>query len=187
MGYLEALLSRRGAILEASSAVSRRRKLEKACTRPRRPGRGPRQRMGVPGPLGAPRDGPRQPRNGTRSSREWRKIRSSQSTGTARTHSDLRMASLRWTSQKHTNVATVSPFAAPSGTARPQSDLGVASLRWASRSPRNWRQLRISQPPGTARPHADMRMAPLRWTNHGPTNVATVSQFAANRDGEVSF
>ena len=81
-----------------------------------------------------------------RSSREWRKIRSSQSTGTARTHYDLRMASLRWTSQKHTNVATVSPFAAPSGTARPQSDLGVASLRWASGSPRNWRQLRIPQP-----------------------------------------
>ena len=63
-------MSRRGAILEASSAVSRRRKLEKACTRPGRPGRGPRQRMGVPGPLGAPRDGPRQPRNGTRGPQE---------------------------------------------------------------------------------------------------------------------
>ena len=63
-------MSRRGAILEASSAVSRRRKLEKACTRPGRPGRGPRQRMGVPGPLGAPRDGPRQPRDGTRGPQE---------------------------------------------------------------------------------------------------------------------
>ena len=84
-------------------------------------------------------------------------------------------------------MATVSAFAAPSGTARPHSDLCVASLRWASRNPRNWRQLRSSQPPGTARPHSNMRMALLRWTPRGLTNVATVSLFAAPRDGEASF
>ena len=55
------------------------------------------------------------------------------------------------------------------------------------RNHRSWRQLRSSQPPGAARPHSDLRMTLLRWTPQGPANVATVSQFAAPRNGEASF
>ena len=85
-------------------------------------------------------------------------------------------------------MATVSQFAAPSGPARSHSDLRVRHHpAGPPRSHRKWRQFRISQPPGTARPHAHLRMTPLRWTPQGPTNVATVSQFAAHRDGEASF
>ena len=50
-----------------------------------------------------------------------------------------------------------------------------------------WRQFRTPQCPGSARPHSDLRMTPLRWASQEPTNVATVSLFAAPRDGEASF
>ena len=103
------------------------------------------------------------------------------------THSDLRMASRRWTSQKPTKIATASQFAAPSGTARPHSDVLVAPLFWVSQDPPNLRQFRSSQPPGTAKLHSDLRMTRLRWASQEPTNVATVSQFTAPRDGEVLF
>ena len=50
--------------------------------------------------------------------------------------------------------------------------------------PRTWRRFRSSQPPRTARPHSDVIEPPLWWDSQEP---ATVSQFAAPRDGEVSF
>ena len=50
-----------------------------------------------------------------------------------------------------------------------------------------WRQFRSSQSPGTARPHSDLRMTPPRWASQEPPKVATVSQFAAPREGEASF
>ena len=53
--------------------------------------------------------------------------------------------------------------------------------------PRTWRRFRSSRPPGTARPHSDLRVAPLCWASQEPPKPATVSQFAAPRDGEVSF
>ena len=49
------------------------------------------------------------------------------------------------------------------------------------------RQFRYSQPSGTARLHSGQRMTPFRWAPQEPTKVATVSQFAAPRDGEASL
>ena len=49
------------------------------------------------------------------------------------------------------------------------------------------RQFRSSHPAGTARLHSGQRMTPFRWAPQEPTKVATVSQFAAPRDGEASL
>ena len=48
-----------------------------------------------------------------RSHRNQRQFRSSQPSGAATPHSDLRMTPLRWTTLGPTNVAAVSQFAAP--------------------------------------------------------------------------
>ena len=45
----------------------------------------------------------------------------------------------------------------------------------------------FAAPSELARPHSDVRVAPLRWASQEPPKPATVSQFAAPRDGEVSF
>ena len=100
------------------------------------------------------------------------------------THSDMHMASLRWTSQKPTNIATASQFAAPSGTARPHSDVLVAPLCWASQEPPK---------PATASQFAATRDGEASFwpasdiTPRRSTKVATVSQFAAPRGGDASF
>ena len=106
-------------------------------------------------------------------------------------------------------MVAVSPFAAPKGRGSQDAALkdGEASFwsaydtialgspgahescdSFAVRIPQGRRGfIRSSRPPGTARHHADMRMAPLLWASQEPTNVATVWQFAAPRDGEASF
>ena len=48
-----------------------------------------------------------------RSQRKWRQFRISQPPGTSRSHSDVRVTSLRWTSQEPTNVTSVSQVATP--------------------------------------------------------------------------
>ena len=107
-----------------------------------------------------------------------------QPAGTARPHSGLRMAPVRWASQDHPKVVTISQFAAHMD--------GEASF-WPAydptppRSPRRWRQFRSSQPPGPSRPHSDLRVTSLRWTRQQPPKVVMVSLRAAPRDGEVSF
>ena len=100
------------------------------------------------------------------------------------THSDLRMASRRWTSQKPTNIATASQFAAPSGTARPHSDVIMAPLCRASQEP--------PKPPTVSQFAAPRDGEASFWpaydtTPPRSTKVATFSQFAAARDGEASF
>ena len=74
-------------------------------------------------------------------------------------------------------MVAVSQFAAPKGRG---ALFLVCALHHPARPPR-------TQPSGTARPHSGLRMTPFRWAPQEPTKVATVSQFAAPRDGEASF
>ena len=100
-----------------------------------------------------------------RSQQEWRQFHISQPRGTSRSHSDVRVTSLRWTSQEPTNVTSV-PSSQPPGTARPHYVLRVAPLRWTSQEPPKSATVSQRQTPGEATPHSDLR-------------TATVSQFAA--------
>ena len=126
-----------------------------------------------------------------RSHRNQRQFRSSQPSGAARPHSDLRMTPLRWTTQGPTNVRQFRS-SRPPGTARPPSGRLASQEHesgdnFAIRSPEGRRGfIRSSRPPGTARPHSDLRVAAFCWASQEPPKPATVSQLAAPRDGEVS-
>ena len=87
-----------------------------------------------------------------RSQREWRQFRISQPPGTSRSHSDVRVTSLRWTSQKPTNVTSASQFATPrDGEASFCFACGTTPPAGPPRSRRNWRQFRSGRPQGRRR------------------------------------
>ena len=119
-----------------------------------------------------------------RTTRKWRQFRSSQAPLTGRLLSGLRMTRPRWASQEPANVAAIPQFA-PLGdgeasfwSAYDTIPLGLPGAHergdsFAIRSPHGRR--------------GSILACVWHHSSHESTKVATVSQVAARRDGEVSF